>query len=109
MFVDSRVDIFERNGVFLDYLNAQKLRGSLAILDKYSIRYVLFERKAALSYLLEHTPGWKIDYQDPTTILFERIGPLKTAGKAPDGLKNVQPVNQQTTVRRASLRLPVHQ
>ncbi len=74
VFVDSRVDVFEYNGIFKDYLDLTQFRNSLSILDKYAIRYVLFEKKAPLSYLLEHTPGWKIDYQDDTTILFERSG-----------------------------------
>ncbi len=72
VFVDSRVDIFEHHGVFKDDLDLVQLRGSLAVLDKYSIRYVLFRRNAPLSYLLEHCAGWKIDYQDETAILFER-------------------------------------
>jgi len=72
VFVDSRVDVFEYNGVFKDYLDMVHLRGSLGVLDKYHIRYVLFERDSSLSYLLEHTPEWKIDYQDQTSILFER-------------------------------------
>jgi hypothetical protein len=64
--------VFERNGVYKDYLDPNHLRGSLKVLDKYSIRYILFEKQSALSYLLEHTPGWKIDYQDSIAILFER-------------------------------------
>jgi hypothetical protein len=73
VFMDSRVDIFEYNGIFKDYLDLVQLRGSLAILDKYQIRYVLFRKQSPLSYLLQHNSGWKIDYQDTTAILFERI------------------------------------
>lgn len=72
VFIDSRVDIFEHHGVFKDYLDLTQLRGTFTILDKYAIRYVLFRRSAPLSYLLEHSSGWKIDYLDKTTILFER-------------------------------------
>lgn len=75
VFIDSRVDVFEYNGVFKDYLDIIHLRNSLGLLDKYRIRYVLFEEGTPLSYLLEHTPGWKIDYQDKTAILFERNAP----------------------------------
>lgn len=77
VFVDSRVDIFEHHGVFKDYLDLTQLRHSFAILDKYSIRYVLFRKSAPLVYLLEHSSGWKIDYQDQTAILLERTGGLK--------------------------------
>lgn len=72
VFIDSRVDVFERNGILADYLHAIRIEDSLQILDKYSIQYVLFENHRPLSYLLQHTPGWKVDYQDKTTILFER-------------------------------------
>ncbi|MHB8302654.1 MAG: hypothetical protein ACYDC6_07455 [Acidobacteriaceae bacterium] len=72
VFIDSRVDVFERNGVFADYLDAVHLKGSLRILDKYKIRYVLFEKDAPLTYLLLQTDRWKIDYQDDLTILLER-------------------------------------
>lgn len=74
VFVDSRVDVFERNGVFKDSLDVANLDGSLAILDKYCIRYVLYAKDAPLSYLLSHTPGWRIKYEDPATVLFEREG-----------------------------------
>ncbi|MGH9617676.1 MAG: hypothetical protein ACRD28_13130, partial [Acidobacteriaceae bacterium] len=35
VFIDSRVDVFERNGVLADYLNAIRIKDSLKILDKY--------------------------------------------------------------------------
>lgn len=73
VFIDSRVDLFERNGTFKDYLDAIHIVNSLAILDKYDIGYVLFRRDTPLVYLLSHNPAWKIDYQDETTVLLERI------------------------------------
>ncbi|MGB8477586.1 MAG: hypothetical protein WCE63_01925 [Acidobacteriaceae bacterium] len=81
VFIDSRVDVFERNGVLADYLHAIRIEDSLQILDKYSIQYVLFENHRPLTYLLQHTPDWKVDYQDSTTILFERSRPLSQAHK----------------------------
>ncbi len=71
-FVDSRVDVFEHHGVLADYLDAVRLKDSFRILDKYSIRYVLFKKGEPLTYLLVHTPGWKVDYQDKITILLEK-------------------------------------
>jgi hypothetical protein len=76
VFIDSRVDVFERNGVLADYLRAIRIEDSLQVLDKYSIQYVLFENHRPLTYLLQHTSGWKVDYQDKTAILFERTKPL---------------------------------
>lgn len=72
VFIDSRVDVFEHHGVFADYIHAVQLKDSLQILDQYKVRYVLFERNTPLTYFLAHVPGWKIDYQDSNTVLFER-------------------------------------
>ncbi|HEY0784399.1 MAG TPA: hypothetical protein VGD62_00920 [Acidobacteriaceae bacterium] len=72
IFVDSRVDIFEYSGVFADYLAATRLQNTLAILDKYRIRYVLFAPDAPLVYLLQHTGGWTTLYHDPSAVLLER-------------------------------------
>jgi hypothetical protein len=74
VFIDSRIDIYEYNGVFADYLDAIGVKNTLEILDKYRIRYVLFAQQSPLAYLLMHTPGWKVDYRDGTTVLVERVG-----------------------------------
>jgi hypothetical protein len=71
--VDSRVDIFEYNGTFKDYLDATKLKNTLFVLDKYRIRYVFFQRDTPLVYLLEHTGEWKIQYQDDSSVLLEAV------------------------------------
>src|ERR1017187_1055 len=73
-FVDSRVDIFEYNGVFQDYLDIMGVKRPLELFDKYHIRYVLYEKDTPLAYLLLHNPGWKTNYDDGTTVLLERIG-----------------------------------
>jgi hypothetical protein len=72
VFVDSRVDIFEYSGVFADYLDLIGLKDPQAILDKYQIRYVLFQHGQPLTYVLEHDPRWKVNYRDSVCILFER-------------------------------------
>jgi len=76
VFIDSRIDIYEYNGVFADYLDAMGNKNTLEILDKYRIRYVLYRQDSAVGYLLMHTPGWKIDYQDGMTVLLERTTAL---------------------------------
>jgi hypothetical protein len=73
--LDSRVDIFEYNGTFKDYLDLIQLRNTLGILDKYHIRYVFFAKDSPVAYLLTQTHAWKVDYQDDTAVLFERISP----------------------------------
>jgi hypothetical protein len=74
VFIDSRVDIYEYSGVFGDYLDAMGVKRTFDVLDKYHIRYVLFDKAAPLSYLLSHSAGWKILYEDDTAALFERVG-----------------------------------
>ena len=74
IFIDSRVDIFERRGIFRDYLEILEMKNTLAILERDRIRYVLFTRDSPLAYFLKQLPAWKIDYEDGTTVLLERIG-----------------------------------
>ncbi|MFZ0313664.1 MAG: hypothetical protein WAL85_13230 [Candidatus Korobacteraceae bacterium] len=76
VFIDSRIDIYEYNGVFADYLDAMGVKNTLEILDKYHIRYVLYRRDSGVAYLLLHNSGWKARYQDGTTVLLERTTPL---------------------------------
>jgi hypothetical protein len=72
VFIDSRIDIFEYNGVFADYLDALGIDKTLEVLDKYHIRYVLFRKHTPVAYLLMHNAGWKVEYQDETKVLLER-------------------------------------
>lgn len=77
VFIDSRIDIYEYNGVFADYLDAMGVKNTLEILDKYHIRYVLYREESGVAYLLLHHSGWKTRYRDGTTILLERIGHVR--------------------------------
>ena len=81
VFIDSRVDIFEYNGAFRDYLDIIRMRNSLALLDKYKIRYVLYEKESPLVYLLQHTGGWHTDYKDSRVILLERTAIASTGSR----------------------------
>jgi hypothetical protein len=72
VFIDSRVDIFEYNGVLRDYLDIIRVKRSLELLDQYQIRYVFFERDRPLVYLLDHTKEWRTDYDDGKVVLLER-------------------------------------
>jgi len=75
VFVDSRVDIFEYAGVFQDYLTAKSGVGSLEVLNKYNIRYVLHSKQnEPLVYMLMHNSGWKVVYEDEVAVLLERVG-----------------------------------
>ena len=59
VFIDSRIDIYEYSGVFADYLDAIGVKNTLEILDKYHIRYVLYQQESPVAYLLMHNAGWK--------------------------------------------------
>ncbi|HEY5176894.1 MAG TPA: hypothetical protein VII95_15155 [Terriglobales bacterium] len=74
VFVDSRVDIFDHRGIFGDYLDAMGIKRPMEVLDKYRIQYVLYTKDTPLAYLLLQSPGWKLTYDDGTTVLFERVG-----------------------------------
>lgn len=77
VFIDSRVDIFEYNGTFKDYLDIIRIKDTVKLLDQQKVRYVLFEQDAPLAYFLEHTSGWKIDYRKGNVVLLERTTPLQ--------------------------------
>lgn len=72
VFVDSRVDIFEYSGVFKDYIDLLGLNQPEQLLDKYKIKYVLFPRDEALTYVLQHDARWKVLYSDEISVLLER-------------------------------------
>jgi len=75
VFVDGRVDIFERAGVLDDYAQVQSLAAPMRVLDKYQIRYVLYPSQQPLTYVLKTSPDWKVLYTGQITALFERVGP----------------------------------
>jgi hypothetical protein len=72
VFLDSRTDIFEHHGILLDDVRAITLRDSLTILDHYKIDSVLQQPDSGLVYLLKHTPGWRVQYEDAIAVLLVR-------------------------------------
>jgi hypothetical protein len=84
-FIDSRVDIFQYEGVFNDYIG---LMGADTaehrpdpILQKYNISYVLFPPAdsknplhvgGGLMYVLQQDPHWKTIYKDNVCVLLEK-------------------------------------
>ena len=72
-FIDSRTDIFEYKGVLGDYLDAIGLKDSLAIVDRYQAKYIFFPSKDdPFTYLIRHTEGWHVVYDDGVSCVFER-------------------------------------
>jgi uncharacterized membrane protein (UPF0136 family) len=75
-FIDPRVDIFIHHGVMQDYAQAVDGQNTFAVLDKYRIRYALLRQGSPMAWLLEHTSGWTIAWQDPKAVILERAQPL---------------------------------
>jgi hypothetical protein len=71
-FADGRADIFTYNGVMDDYLRINNIEQPFELLDKYKIDYVLFPVGKRLSYVLDHSAGWRLIYQDKVVKLYER-------------------------------------
>jgi hypothetical protein len=73
VFIDGRGDVFERGGVFSDYVHIAKLGpGALAILDSYHVQFCLLERDEALTSVLSASPEWKRIYFDSISALYIR-------------------------------------
>ncbi|MGA2905251.1 MAG: hypothetical protein ABSD98_15590, partial [Candidatus Korobacteraceae bacterium] len=72
-FADGRTDIFAYNGVLADYLKINQIEKPFELLDKYKIEYVLFPVDKHLSYVLDHSPGWRTIYEDKVVKLYQRV------------------------------------
>ncbi|MGZ4840233.1 MAG: hypothetical protein ACXV5J_00685 [Candidatus Angelobacter sp.] len=72
VFIDSRVDIFEYNGIVRDYLDFSNLKNSFAVLDKYNIQYALLTTNGPQTYLLKRDSQWHVIYRDDVATIFER-------------------------------------
>jgi len=65
-FLDSRIDTFEHHGVLKDQIDIMDIHGSLELLDKYHVDHALLGAKQPLVYLLERTPGWRVEGREGT-------------------------------------------
>jgi hypothetical protein len=75
-FIDGRGDLFERGGVFGDYMRLVQLQpGALDILRRYDIQSCLILRDEPLATVLLASPGWKRIYVDDLSALFVRTNP----------------------------------
>src|SRR6185437_2252379 len=73
VFIDGRSEIYERVGVFSDYIHIMTLQpGALAVLRNYGVKSCLIERDAPLATLLSALPDWQKVYSDNTSVLFVR-------------------------------------
>jgi hypothetical protein len=73
VFIDGRGDLFERLGVFSDYLAISRIEvGTPTLLDAYNIQSCLVDRDEALTTYLAASPQWRKVYSDNVSALFVR-------------------------------------
>ncbi|HTS10960.1 MAG TPA: hypothetical protein VMH00_02470 [Candidatus Limnocylindrales bacterium] len=73
VFIDGRADVFERAGVFSDYLSVARLEpNALRILDKYDIETCLIRSDSPLATLLAASPAWQLSYLDDVSAVYTR-------------------------------------
>jgi hypothetical protein len=73
VFIDGRADIYERLGVFSDYLNISRVaENALILLRAYNIQSCLIDRGEPLATVLAASPEWQRAYGDKTSLLFVR-------------------------------------
>jgi len=73
VFIDGRADLYERGGVYADYLQVSLLQpAALGILRNYGIRGCLIQKGEPLAVLLSALSDWKSVYSDKVSILLVR-------------------------------------
>jgi hypothetical protein len=72
-FADGRLDVFVYTGVLDDYFKINRIERPLELLDKYKIDYVLFPVNKPLTYVLDHSAGWRTIYEDHVVKLYQRV------------------------------------
>ncbi len=72
-FIDGRGDLFERGGVFGDYMRLIRFQpGGLDVLRRYQLQSCLIQRDEPLATVLLASPNWRRVYVDNTSALFVR-------------------------------------
>jgi hypothetical protein len=73
VFIDGRGELYERGGVFADYVHIARLRpGALALLREYGVQSCLLRRDEPLVTVLAALPDWRQVYSDDLSVLFVR-------------------------------------
>lgn len=85
VFIDGRGDIYERSGVFADYMSISRIeRSALLLLRAYHVRSCFLERNEPLATLLAASADWQKVYADDLSVLFVRISGSDSESKAGD-------------------------
>jgi hypothetical protein len=71
VFIDGRGDLYERVGVFSDYLAMFRLAYPASrLLKAYNIQTCFIGRQEALAALLDASPDWQQVYGDPLSVIY---------------------------------------
>ena len=84
VFIDGRGDLYERAGIFGEYLEVAGLKpAAFRILDSHRIQACLLNRQEPLATVLGSLPGWEQRYTDGVSVLFVRSGQPKASPTSP--------------------------
>jgi hypothetical protein len=77
VFIDGRGDLYEKAGVFADYIRIMQIQPDMpSLLEKYKIQSFLIPPNVPLATFLSAQPDWKRVYQDDLSVVF-----VKTAAE----------------------------
>jgi hypothetical protein len=72
-FIDGRGDLYERGGVFGDYMHVMQFKpGAFGVLRNYDISVCLLERDEPLATALLESPNWRRVYVDNVSSIYVR-------------------------------------
>jgi hypothetical protein len=73
VFIDGRGDLYERAGIFSEYLEVANLKpAAFQVLRAHGIQSCLLENKEPLATVLAAQPDWERRYSDGVSVLFVR-------------------------------------
>jgi len=75
VFIDGRTELYTGTPVFGEYLALLNMTTNPdPILDRYGVRYVLWQPETSLSVYLSHDPSWRLVRRSQLSLLFEHTG-----------------------------------
>jgi hypothetical protein len=76
VFIDGSADVMG-DQLIVQYITVSQLRpGWEGVLDRYRVRYVLYDSGTPLAVVLDHDPAWKAVYRDQVATLYRRVGAI---------------------------------
>lgn len=102
VFIDGRADIYERTGVFVDYLNIARLAFPAPfLLNAYNVQSCLLGHDETLVTLLDASPGWQKIYGDQLSVLYVRRPRLAESVNSRNDA-SAEPLNRRRSSRGSS-------